>query len=71
MCSADDDEVTALVFARQGLLYTGHISGMVRKWELPTGSSSEEEDDEADEAPQAVALQQQQPGQPGQQQAAH
>ena len=73
----DEDEVTALIFARQGLLYSGHISGMVRKWELPTAGSSEdeeeEEEEEEEEAPQAVDLQQQrqQQRQQGQQQAAH
>ncbi|PSC71527.1 WD-40 repeat [Micractinium conductrix] len=53
----DEDEVTALVFARDGLLYTGHISGTVRKWELPLESSSEEEEEveEAKEGPAATA----------------
>lgn len=49
--------MTALVFARDGLLYTGHISGTVRKWELPLESSSEEEEEveEAKEGPAATA----------------
>lgn len=54
--------MTALVFARDGILYTGHISGMVRRWELPLAGSSED----GDEAPQlqaAAAAQQQQPSQ--------
>ena len=62
------DEVTALLFAQGGFLYSGHISGMVRRWELPLGgsSSSEEEDDEA---PAAVALAQSAAAaEPGQQQ---
>ncbi|KAL4457845.1 hypothetical protein ABPG75_012710 [Micractinium tetrahymenae] len=63
----DDDEMTALIFARQGLLYSGHISGMVRKWELPSAGSSDE--DEEEDAPEAVALQQQR-RLPGQQQPA-
>lgn len=49
-----EDEVTSLIFAREGLLYSGHISGKVRKWELPVGESSEDE-----EAPAAVGLGQQ------------
>lgn len=36
------DEATALVFGRDGLLYTGHISGMVRAWELPVADGSDD-----------------------------
>ena len=68
-----DDEVTALIFARGGVLYSGHISGAVRKWELPVAESSGDEEEEA--VPAAVALEggtQQQPAaqqqQAGQQQ---
>ncbi|PRW55973.1 WD40 subgroup [Chlorella sorokiniana] len=66
----EDDEVTALVFARDGLLYSGHISGAVRKWELPLASSEEEEEEQA---PTGVPLpeqaqQQQEEQQPDQQQ---
>lgn len=49
------DEVTTLLFGRGGVLYTGHISGMVRRWEVPLGESSSSEEEE-DEAPQAVEL---------------
>ena len=45
-----------MVFARDGLLYTGHISGTVRKWELPLAGSSEDEEQQA-----APAAQPQQP----------
>eukprot|EP00887_Chlorella_sp_A99_P001420 scaffold8.g1420.t1 len=32
---AAGDEVTALVWGAEGALYTGHVSGMVRRWDLP------------------------------------
>ncbi len=61
------DELTALVFAKDGLLYSGHISGAVRKWELPVASS---EDEDEEQAPAGVPLegQQQQQGQQQQEQ---
>lgn len=59
------DEVTALVFARDGLLYSGHISGAVRKWELPLASDSEDED--VEQAPAGVPLAEQQAEQQQQQ----
>ncbi|KAI3436773.1 hypothetical protein D9Q98_006185 [Chlorella vulgaris] len=49
------DEVTALIFARNGLLYTGHISGVVRAWELPVGGSSSSDDEQQPAADAAAA----------------
>ena len=49
------DEATALIFAGEGVLYTGHISGCVRRWELPVmflDEEMEEGEEEAEEAPQ-------------------
>ena len=63
MCAGD--EATTLVFAGEGVLYTGHISGSVRRWELPVMFLDEEEEEgeeEAEEAPQ-----QEQQGAAGQQ----
>ena len=62
MCAGD--EATTLVFAGEGVLYTGHISGCVRRWELPVMFLDEEEEgeEEAEEAPQ-----QEQQGAAGQQ----
>ena len=44
--------MTALAFGRTGLLYTGHVSGFVRAWELPVddGEDDEEEEEEEEEA---------------------
>lgn len=33
--SADGDEVTALQVGRNGVVFVGHVSGVVRRWELP------------------------------------
>ncbi|KAI7840354.1 hypothetical protein COHA_005900 [Chlorella ohadii] len=63
----EGDELTALVFAKDGLLYSGHISGAVRKWELPVASSDDEDEEQA---PAGLPLegQQQQQGQQQQEQ---
>ena len=49
LCVCAGDEATALIFAGEGVLYTGHISGCVRRWELPVMFTDEEEEEQGEE----------------------
>jgi hypothetical protein len=35
MAESGGDEVTQLAWAEEGALFTGHISGKLRRWQLP------------------------------------
>lgn len=48
----EQDEATVVMFGREGVVVSGHVSGVVRGWRLPEGEEEEEEtdDEETDEA---------------------